>query len=494
MPPQIIPSNEELQQVACDALVIGAFEEDGGAALDDSGRAIDEALDGYLTEYLSEISYKAKVGRTVTLPTMRRLPAKAIVVTGLGPRADVGTSEIRRAAGAAVRGLSGRETLASTLHVAAEVPGAVSAAAEGFLLGNYRYTTYKTDPHPSKITQIKLLGADEAEIVRGSAIAEATLVARDLSNEPPNSLTPDALARKANEIADVNGFECTIWDETKLEEKGFRGVLAVAQGAAHPPRFIQLRYAPENATGKVALVGKGVTFDSGGLSLKDAKGMETMKGDMAGAAAVIATMGALTKIDPGIEVLAFIPTTENLPSGDSLKPGDVIRHYNGRTTEVNNTDAEGRLILADALAFACEQSPDAIVDVATLTGGIMVALGLKSAGLFSNDDGLSRELEESSRAAGERLWRMPIYDDYASDLSSEVADTKNSGARWGSAIIGALFLKEHVNQDIPWAHIDIASADWADKPSEEGPKGSTGAATRTLIHWIERRGRGGNGA
>lgn len=494
MPPQIIPSNEAPQQVACDALVIGAFQDDGGAALDDSGRAIDGSLDGYLTEHLSDIAYKAKVGRTVTLPTMRRLPAKAIVVTGLGPRADTGTAEVRRAAGAAVRGLPGRETIASTLHAAAEVSGSASAAAEGFLLGNYRYTTYKTDPHPSKVTQIKLLGADEAEIVRGTTIAEATMLARDLSNEPPNSLTPDALARRATEVADVNGLECTIWDEAELEEKGFRGLLAVAQGAAHPPRFIQMRYAPENASGRVALVGKGVTFDSGGLSLKDAKGMETMKADMAGAGAVIATMGALTKIDPDIEVLAFIPTTENLPSGDSLKPGDVIRHYNGKTTEVNNTDAEGRLILADALAFASEQAPDAIVDVATLTGGIMVALGLKSAGLFSNDDGLSRELEESSRAAGERLWRMPIYDDYADDLSSEVADTKNSGTRWGSPIVGALFLKEHVKEAIPWAHLDIASADWADKPYDEGPKGATGAATRTLIHWIERRGRGGNGA
>lgn len=494
MPPQIIPSDEGPQQVACDALVIGAFEQEGGVELDEGGRAIDEALAGYLTEHLADISYKAKVGRIAVLPTMRRLPAKSIVVAGLGPRTKAGTTEVRRAAGAAVRGLSARETLASTLHAATEAEGTVSAAAEGFLLGNYRYTAFKTDPHPSKVQQIKLLGADERGIERGTAIAEAVLLARDLSNEPPNSLTPEALARKAKEVADVNGLECTIWDEAELEEKGFRGLLAVAQGSAHRPHFIQLRYAPENATGKIALVGKGVTFDSGGLSLKDAKGMETMKADMAGAAAVIATMGALRKIDPGIEVLGFVPTTENLPSGDSLKPGDVIRHYNGRTTEVNNTDAEGRLILADALAFASEQRPDAIVDVATLTGGIMVALGLKSAGLFSNDESLSHELEESSRAAGERLWRMPIYDDYSSDLSSDVADTKNSGPRWGSPIIGAVFLKEHVNQDIPWAHLDIASADWADKAYDEGPKGATGAATRTLIHWIERRGRGENGA
>ena len=494
MPPQIIPSDESPEQVACDVLVIGAFEADGGVDLAEGAGAIDDALDGFLTEHLADISYKPKVGRTAAIPTMRRLPAKTIVVAGLGPRADAGAAEVRRAAGAAIRGLSNRENVASTLHSATGADGAVSAAAEGFLLGNYRYTGLKTDPHPSKVRQIKFLDADERGIERGSAIAAAALLARDLSNEPPNSLTPDALARKAKEVADVNGLECTIWDENELAERGFNGVLAVAQGSAHPPRFIQLRYAPENATGKVALVGKGVTFDSGGLSLKDAKSMETMKSDMAGAAAVIAAMGALSRIEPGVEVLGFVPTTENLPSGDSLKPGDVIRHYNGRTTEVNNTDAEGRLILADALAFACEQQPDAIVDVATLTGGIMVALGLKSAGLFATSDDLGRELEESSRAAGERLWRMPIYEDYASDLSSEVADTKNSGPRWGSPIFGALFLKEHVKENIPWAHLDIASADWADKAHDEGPKGATGAATRTLIHWIERRGRGENGA
>jgi leucyl aminopeptidase len=492
MAPQITPSEDSPETIACDALVVGAFEGDGRVVLDDSGRAIDHALDGYLTEYMSEAGFRAKPAKTITLPTMRRIPARAVVVAGLGPRDEVSSEIVRRSAGVAAKGLAERETIALALHRGIDGDAAMSAAIEGLLLGNYRYGGYKAEPKPSKIQQIRVLGGSERTIERAAAIAEATALARDLSNMPPNFLTPDALARKAKEVADVNGLECTVWDEKNLAEKGFGGVLGVARGSNEAPRFIQLRYLPENPTGRVALVGKGVTFDSGGYSLKDAKSMETMKADMGGAAAVIATMGALKRIGATLEVLAFIPTTENLVGHNAIKPGEVITHYNGRTTEVNNTDAEGRLILADALAFACEQGPEAVVDIATLTGGIMVALGLKSTGMFTDDDSLCAELEGAAEAAGERIWRMPIYDDYKEGMASDVADMKNSGPRWGSPIIGAIFLKPHVKKGIPWAHLDIAGADWADKGHEEGPKGATGAGTRTLIHWIESRGTDGS--
>jgi leucyl aminopeptidase len=491
MAPQITPSEDSPETIACDALVVGAFEENGRVVLDDSGRAVDQALDGYLTEYMGEAGFKAKAARTITLPTMRRIPARAVVVAGLGPRDKASAEIVRRSAGAAAKGLAERETVALALHRGLG-DGAMSAAIEGLLLGNYRYSGYKAEPRPSKIQQVRVLGGSERTIQRAAAIAEATALARDLSNMPPNFLTPDALARKAKEVADVNGLECTIWDEKTLADKGFGGILGVARGSNEPPRFIQMRYAPENPTGRVALVGKGVTFDSGGYSLKDAKSMETMKSDMAGAAAVIATMGALKRIGSTVEVLGFVPTTENLVGHDAIKPGEVLTQYNGRTTEVNNTDAEGRLMLADALAFASEKEPDAIVDLATLTGGIMVALGLKSTGLFTDDDGLCTELESAAAAAGERVWRMPLYDDYKELLASDVADIKNSGPRWGSPIIGAIFLKPHVKDGIPWAHLDIAGADWADKGHEEGPKGATGAGTRTLIHWIESRGTDGS--
>ncbi|MDQ3940832.1 MAG: leucyl aminopeptidase [Actinomycetota bacterium] len=493
MPLQIIPTDEDPLEITCDALIVGAFQDNGETSLDDVGQRIDGALEGYLSEHLTDVGFKAKTAKVAELATMRRIPARSVCVVGLGPRGKTGTEEVRRAAAAAARSLSERSMVASTLHHSLDGDATTEAVAEGFVLGNYRFTKHKSDPHPSKLDQVQLPGADPQRVARATAIGEATLLARDLSNEPPNALTPEALARKAQEVADVNGVECTVWDEDMLRKRGFGGLLGVARGSELPPRFIEMRYRPDSPRGLVALVGKGVTFDSGGLSLKDAKSMETMKADMAGAAAVIATMGTLKKIDAHLEVMAFIPTTENLPGGTAIKPGEVIRHYDGRTTEVNNTDAEGRLILADALAYAAEQNPDAIVDVATLTGGIMIALGLKSSGLFTNDDELCRELEAAAVVAGERVWRMPIYDDYQSDLSSEVADTKNSGPRWGSPIIGAVFLQAHVPEGIPWAHLDIAGADWAEKAYDEGPKGATGAATRTLIRWIERRGSGGNG-
>jgi leucyl aminopeptidase len=330
-------------------------------------------------------------------------------------------------------------------------------------------------------------GASAADVERGVALGEAICFARDLINEPASGLTPDALANKARELAAANGFECEILDEIALEERGFGGVIGVAKGSDEPPRLITLHYKPSGAKAKVALVGKGVTFDSGGLSLKDAKGMETMKTDMSGGAAVIAAIGAAARLKLPIEVLGFVPAVENLPSGDSIKPGDVIRHYNGKTVEVLNTDAEGRLILADALSFASEAKPEAIIDVATLTGSIMIALGRDITGLFANDDALATELETAANAAGEDLWRMPLYEAYNKELESEVADLKNIGIRWGGAIMAALFLQNFVPKGLPWAHLDIAGAARAESDSDEGPKGGTGIVMRTLFKWLEDR-------
>ncbi|HET7481971.1 MAG TPA: leucyl aminopeptidase [Actinomycetota bacterium] len=487
MPPQLIRTDERPIEVACDALVVPAFSANGSVEFDDGGRAVDEALDGYLTERASELDFAGHSGTTASVATMRRLPARAVVMVGMGPREKVRPSDVRTAAGTAARALSKAPVIATTLSSASSKADASRAVAEGFLLASYSFTKYKSDPKTSKIQQVQIIGGDETAIERGSAVAEAVLLTRDLANEPADALPPEALARRAKEIGDVNGFSVNIWDEEDLETRGFGGLAAVGKGSNRPPRFIELRYEPPDPTGTVAIVGKGVTFDSGGLSLKDAKGMETMKGDMAGAASVIGAMSVLKRLGVTCAVYAYIPSAENLVSGHSLKPGDVVRHYSGKTTEVNNTDAEGRLILADALAYACEQEPDAVVDVATLTGGIMVALGLKSSGLFCDDDDLAAQLTDAAEAAGERIWRMPIYDDYKRDIDSEIADVKNSGTRWGSAIIGAVFLKQHIRDGIPWAHIDIASADWADSPYELGPKGPTGVITRTLISWLERR-------
>lgn len=486
MPPQPTLSNDAPDQIACDAILVAAFDGGGTPTLEDAAGPLDEALDGALSSYLIERDFHGKVGSLEIVPTLGRITPKAVAIVGVGPKENVSPTEIRRAAGVAAKRLSDRAIVATTLSGLGD--GAASATVEGLLLAPYRFTRYKSDPKQTKTQQIILVGGTQDEIDRGVALAEATTLARDLQSEPPNSLTPDALARKAQEVADVNGLECLIWDEKEIEQRGFGGLTAVARGAINPPRFIQLRYSPPDATGKVAIVGKGVTFDSGGLSLKPANSMETMKSDMTGAAAVIAAMGTLKKLGVKTEVLACVPTTENLPSGDSMKPGDVITQYNGTTVEVNNTDAEGRLILADALAFACEENPDAILDIATLTGGIMVALGLRISGLFANDDALSAEIVAASEAAGEPMWRMPLADEFKKDLDSDIADMKNSGPRWGSAIVGAIFLKQHVTKTTPWAHLDIAGTDWADKPHELGPKGATGVMTRTLINWLERKG------
>ncbi|HEX2057902.1 MAG TPA: leucyl aminopeptidase [Actinomycetota bacterium] len=489
--PQISPSHERASEIACDALVVGATAGAGGAELAGGAAAeVDAALDGRLSEHLRDLSFKAKPGDVATVPTLGRLPAKSIAVAGLGAAGEAGPAEVRKATGAAARRVAEAATIAVAAHDVVDHPRAARAALEGILLGSYKFTAFKSEPRPPKLQSVQVLGAAEADLEAAWTAAEATMRARDLVNEPAGSLTPSALAERAAEVADGAGLECTIWDEDELADRGFGGLLGVAQGSAQPPRLIQVHYRPESPRAKVVLVGKGITYDSGGLSLKDAKSMETMKTDMSGAAAVIGAMGAVGRFRPDVEVLGLVSATENMPGGAAIKPGDVIRHYGGKTVEVLNTDAEGRLVLADALAYASEQQPDAIVDIATLTGAIMVALGTKAAGLFSNDDELATRLIDAAADEGERLWRMPLFPDYAADIESDVADLKNiSGARWGGSIVAAVFLQKFVGEGIKWAHLDIAGAARAEGPSAEISKGGTGTATRTLVSWVEGFGR-----
>ena len=483
--PQLSVSGDAATSASCDALLVGAFSDSGSFAFSSTGATVDDSTGNSISDYLRSAGFKGAAGELAVVPGGDGVAADAVAVVGLGDRDKVDAGVLRRAAGSAARRLSERTELAVALHETAE--GSEGAVAEGLLLGLYRFNAYKSEPKASKVQRITFLGGDNAALDRAATIAEATAAARDLINEPASTLLPEVLAARAKEMGDVAGFECDVWDEKKLEEQGFGGLLGVASGSANPPRFIVMRYAPAGAKKKVALVGKGVTFDSGGLSLKDAANMETMKTDMGGAAAVICALSAIAKLKLPIEVLAFVPTTENMPSGTAVRPGDVLKHYGGKTTEVLNTDAEGRLILADALAYASEQSPEAIVDVATLTGSIMVAIGKKATGLFSNDDGLAGELIEASEAAGEPFWHMPLYDMYRKELDSEIADLKNVGSRWGGAIIAALFLKEFVGEGIPWAHLDIAGAARAEADYDENAKGGTGVGVRTLVNWVEAR-------
>lgn len=483
--PELVPSEQSLTEVPCDALVCAVFSAEGGIELSSAAQEIDRALDGYLSEYAVGSGFKPKPSEVLVVPTFRRIPARSIALVGLGRRSDVNAARVRRAAGAAAKRLSEQRVLASAMH--SDVAGSLAAATEGFLLGSHRSPSYKSDPDVPKLQRIELIDAAAEEIERGVAHARATTTARDLVNEPASVLTPDVFARRARDLADASGLEATIWDEKELESRGFGGVLAVARGSASPPRLIELRYLPKKAIGKIALVGKGVTFDSGGLSLKDARGMETMKTDMGGGAAVIGAMAALENLGIQDEVVGLIPATENMPGGNALRPGDVIHHYGGRTTEVLNTDAEGRLILADALAFACEAEPEAIVDVATLTGSMTIALGREMTGVFATKDALWEEIRTASEKAGEAMWRMPLYEGYGKTLDSDVADSKNIGARYGGAIVAALYLKRFVKEGIPWAHLDIAGPGRAESASDLSPKGGTGVAARTLLQWLEGR-------
>lgn len=482
--PQVVGSREPAATTACDALVVGAFTDDGRARLP-AGVPLDAELRTEVDRATTDAGFKGKLGEVLVIPTLGRAPARAIAVTGLGNEATVTGGAVRRAAAAAARRLAERTTIVTTLHECH--PDGERSVAEGFVLGTYRFTTYKSDPQQSKIARVLVPGAGDDALRAGVTHANATMLARDLVNEPASSLTPSTLADRVQQIAEDRGLECDVLDEAELAERGFGGVVGVGKGSSEPPRLIRLSYSPPDPNGRVVLVGKGVTFDSGGLSLKEPKGMEQMKTDMSGAAAVIGAVSALPHLRPGVAVEAIIPAVENMPGSSALRPGDVLRHYGGRTTEVLNTDAEGRLILADALAFASESEPDALVDLATLTGAMVVALGSKATGFFSNDEALAREILAASEQAGERVWRMPLLDEYRSELDSEVADCKNSGMRYGGAIFAALFLQAFVKNGVQWAHLDIAGPARAESDSDEVTRGGSGVGTRTLLRWIEAR-------
>ena len=482
MQPQVVTTDERVADISCDVLVVGARSHPEGHELLGPATDVDAALDGALSDHLVDAGFKAQLGEIVAFPTLGRTDAGTIAVVGLG--SGVTGAAIRRASGAVARRVFERAEIVLALHSDAEQ---AAASAEGFLLGSYAFTRYKSEPRVSKIRRVILPGADADALERGRLYADATTYARDLVNEPAGGLTPEIWAGRAKQLADSTGLTCRIHGEDELRERGFGGILGVSKGSVQPPALIELRYEPDDAKGKIVLVGKGITFDSGGLSLKDPKGMETMKTDMSGGAAVCGVMSVINRVSPGVAVIALIPATENMPGGDAIRPGDVITHYGGRTSEVLNTDAEGRLVLADALVLGLEEQPEAIVDVATLTGGIVVALGQRITGFFANDDALAQEMAAASERAGERFWRMPLSDEYRRDLDSEVADIKNSGPRWGSPIIGAIFLKDFVPDEVPWAHLDIAGSARADSDRDEITKGGTGVATRTLLRWIEDR-------
>ena len=365
--------------------------------------------------------------------------------------------------------------------------------ADHLAQGDYKYDEYITVKKNGDVRSIDatVLASASAEPkrlrdIRGEAraISAGVHTVRDLGNAPPNVITPRRLAERAEAVAKESGFKCTVYGRKEIEKMKMGGLLAVNRGSAEEPQFIVMEYSPRRAKKHVALVGKGITFDSGGISIKPAEKMEEMKFDMCGAAAVIGTMQAAAALELPIRITGAIPSTDNLPSGSAYKPGDIITMMSGKTVEIVNTDAEGRMILGDALHYASQQKPDHLIDYATLTGACVVALGNEAAGLFSNDDELAQKLIECGERVGERLWRLPEWDDYKDLIRSEWADMKNSGGRWGGAITAALFLKEFVNCP-SWAHLDIAGTAYAEHETPREARGATGAGVRVTLAFLE---------
>ncbi len=471
---------------AVDILAVPVF---AGPVLGAGGDLVDDALDGTLAEFMSETGFEGKRGETLAVPTRGRLAARAAMLVGVGDRASVDLSAVRRAGALLSRRSSKVSSLATTLLDAlpddVDRAAAAQALAEGLALGAYQFLRYKSEAKPSKLERVVVVtrgGARvRAAIERGARVAQAVAWARDLVNEPAAAKSPSDVADIARRVARASGLKVKVLAGEQLEAERMGGVLGVGNGSQRPPRFVRLEYAPKGARTTLALVGKGVVFDSGGLSLKTAGGMETMKTDMSGAAAVIGAMSTLRDLGVKTRVIGYVPLVENMPSGHAMRPGDVLKMRNGKTVEVLNTDAEGRLILADALSYADDENVDAVVDLATLTGAVTVALGDKIAGLMGNNEAWIDQVRDAADRAGERVWHLPLPPDYRRNMDSEIADIRNVATGGGAGTLTAgIFLQEFVGER-PWVHLDIAGTARASSDDGDVSKGGTGWGVRTLV-------------
>jgi leucyl aminopeptidase len=449
-----------------------------------------------LAKAYADARHSGKRGESV-LVTRRdrdRFAADASLLVGVGPKDEFTIEGMRRVLGRAAGTARRFGTVATTFPQAfgsRQAAEAVQAAAEGLGLGDYRFDRYRSKRDGAVgLKKVVVLGSPKWEAAgltaaarRAGIVVDAVSWARDLVNTPAGDMPPAQIAREAQRMARSVGLTSKVWNESQLEKGGFGGILGVGKGSVNPPRLIELTYTGAGNATPIALTGKGIAFDSGGLSIKDAKGMESMKDDMGGAASILATMKAIARLKPKINVIAAIPCSENMPSGSAQKPGDVITHRGGTTSEVLNTDAEGRLVLADALAFLTERKPQLIVDTATLTGACVVALGTGISGAMGNDDVLIRDLISAGEATGEPIWQLPLHEDYRALIDSSVADIKNIGDRWGGAITAAWFLAEFVG-DTPWCHLDIAGPAFNDRGTDLSPRGATGVPVRTLVRFL----------
>ncbi|MBI2909865.1 MAG: leucyl aminopeptidase [Chloroflexi bacterium] len=477
-----------------DAIIVNLFEgvqQPGGGT-----GAVDQALGGGISQLIASGEIKGKINEVTIVHTLGRIPSPRVAVAGLGKQTEFTPDRARQVAAVAARAVrkAGAKTAATITHGAGiagmEPEAAAQALAEGTILGLYRFRKYLTKKeNDNDIEEFSVVERDEEKasaiergVNAGHIMADSANVARDLVNEPSNYMTPTRLAEVAVDIAGCWLLEVQVMEREEMEKLGMGGILAVAKGSAEPPKFIVMSYKGDPSSVKtLGLVGKGLTFDSGGISIKPSEHMEEMKGDMAGAASVIAAMNAIAQLRLKVNVTALVGATENMPSGTAQKPGDILKTMSGKTVEVVNTDAEGRLTLADVLTYARKLGLSPVIDVATLTGACHIALGDVCTGAFGNNQDIMNKLIEAGEQAGECVWQMPMMEEYKQQNKSDIADIKNSGGRYGGAITAAQFLAEFV-EDTPWVHLDIAGTFMRDKERGYLVKGATGVPVRTLVN------------
>jgi leucyl aminopeptidase len=496
---QVDVQQGRIEQEPLDLLVLLHCE--GENNLKEETASINKLLDGQILAALEQGEFEGKPNELLLVHTQGKCAAKRVLLAGLGRRRELRLDSFRQVMGTVAKRVRQAKVKSFGVAMPSMVPRGTSpldlaqAMAEGAILGSYQFTEYLSD-NGAKASDLEHLSLYSAQrqlvrqlsegVRRGAAAAEATVFVRDLCNHPSNVMTPTRVANEAKAIAKEAGVTLKILEQKDMEQLGMGALLGVARGSHEPPKFIILEYRGERAKKSlqpIVLVGKTVTFDTGGISLKPSENMEQMKADMTGGAEVLASVRAAARLRLPLYVIGILPVTENMPGGRAMKPGDIVKTLSGKTVEVQNTDAEGRLILSDGLTYATRYQPAALIDIATLTGACVVALGQFAIGMFGNNDRLKEQVRKAGLRAGERVWEMPLWDEYFEQLRSDVADMRNIGGRGGGMITAALFLSKFVG-DCPWIHLDIASTDWSERERAYVPKGPTGIGTRLLIQYL----------
>ncbi|MBR6722982.1 leucyl aminopeptidase [bacterium] len=455
---------ENTRDVECDVLIVNKFE--------------DELTSNPLVNKYAPDTFKGKPGESFVIHTRGELPSTYVLAVGFGTEQNLDNNIIRENIAKAVKKCAELKAKTIALDIDTNFAFGVQSVI-GAEIANYHFDKYKTKKE-HRISEMYISKVSN-DVVLAQYVAEGMKLARNLANEPAAFATPSKLAEIAQSF---EGVGTTIYEEEQIREMGMGAYLAVAQGSSQAPKFIHIKYAPEYPRRKIAIVGKGLCFDSGGLDIKPAASMLNMKDDMSGAACVLGIMKVISKLKPNVEVHAIIAACENMPSSNSYKPGDILTAKNGKTIEVDNTDAEGRLTLADALCYACELGVHEVIDIATLTGACMVALGSAASGIMGNNDEFVKELIKSGEYVGEKFWQLPMWQEYRDNLKSDVADMRNTGARYGGASSAGMFLKEFVTDQVRWAHLDVAGTAFLDKPQHEFSKGATGVGVRTILNYL----------